>query len=101
MSCDSQVAEVALSLSDFNPAAKMAPNPALLSEMRQGAPEEVRVLIRSYMFVCLYLCVCAKQSIWMRKVVALVWRKHCGNVICRLIQLSETLTRVPALINKR
>lgn len=61
MSCDSQVAEVALSLSDFNPAAKMAPNPALLSEMRQGAPEEVRVLIRSYMFVCLYLCVCAKQ----------------------------------------
>lgn len=37
VSCDSQVAEVALSLSDFNPAAKMAPNPDLLSEMRQGA----------------------------------------------------------------
>lgn len=38
---DSQVAEVALSLSDFNPVAKMAPNPDLLSEMRQGAGEEV------------------------------------------------------------
>lgn len=41
MSHDSQVAEVALSLSDFNPVAKMAPNPALLCPMRQGAFEEV------------------------------------------------------------
>lgn len=37
MSRDSQVAEVALSLSDSNPEAKMAPNPDLLCEMRRGA----------------------------------------------------------------
>lgn len=37
VSRDLQVAEVALSLSDSNPAAKMAPNPDLLSDMRQGA----------------------------------------------------------------
>ncbi len=58
MSCDSQVAEVALSLSDFNPAAKMAPNPDLLSEMRQGAPEEVMVSIRSCVCVHVRECVC-------------------------------------------
>lgn len=40
MSRDSQVAEVALSLSDFNPVAKKAPNADLLCEMRQGAREE-------------------------------------------------------------
>lgn len=38
MSCDSQVAEVVLSLSDFNPVAKTAPNPDLLCEMMRGAP---------------------------------------------------------------
>lgn len=51
VSRDSQVAEVALSLSDFNPAAKMAPNPDLLSEMRQGAWGEVMVWIQSCVFV--------------------------------------------------
>lgn len=37
LSHDSQVAEGALSLSDFNPGAKMVPNPDPLSETRQGA----------------------------------------------------------------
>lgn len=82
VSRDSQVAEVALSLSDFNPAAKMAPNPDLLSEMRQGAWEEDEAddgLVCVCM--CVYLC---------------IWRMLCGNVICRLIQLSETLSGFPA-----
>lgn len=37
VSHDSQVTEGALSLSDFNPGAKTAPNADPLSEMRQGA----------------------------------------------------------------
>lgn len=41
MSRDLQVAELALSLSDFNPVAKMAPNPDLGFEIRQGAWEDV------------------------------------------------------------
>lgn len=64
MSRDSQVAEVALSLSDFNPAAKMAPNPDLLCEMTEQIDRkctgnrkdsELRVLQRE------------EQLIWVRK----------------------------------
>lgn len=56
MSRDPQVAEVALSLSDFNPSAKMAPNPDLLFEMRQGAREEVMVCMQRCVCVCMRVC---------------------------------------------